>query len=107
MRAKGLDDLGVVAAQLSNRIEDRQIGLGHPVLRQALPAADPHGTVGRDGASEAFKQGGLADTGLSGHEHHLALAATRMVQPLQHSRQRVLASDDRSWQIGQVQPRRR
>ena len=41
--AQDLDRPRVVAAQLSHRLEDGEIGLTHAVLLQALTAADAHG----------------------------------------------------------------
>ena len=94
LRAQHVSDLRIVEAQLPNRVQDGQVRLAHPVLLQTLPVADPHRAVGRDALHEGFDQRRFADAGLSGHEHDLAVAATRLVQPRVHLRERVLPPDE-------------
>ena len=81
VQPQDLDRRGVVPAQLPDRVEDRQIRFAHPVLGQALPAAEPAVRLAGHRARERLQQRRLADAGLSRHEHHLALAAARPVEP--------------------------
>ena len=104
MRAEHVHHARILAAQLPNRLQDRQVRLALPVLFQTLPETDPHAGVGSNTPREGFEQRGLADAGLPRHEHHLALASTRLLQPAVHSRQRMLPPDDAAWEIRETRP---
>jgi hypothetical protein len=67
-------------ACLADRAEHRQVSLTGAAQLDALPDAD-HDIGGQRG-EELLHDGGLADAGCPGDEHHLALAAHRSGEPL-------------------------
>jgi hypothetical protein len=104
--AQHIDNLRILAAQLPDRVQDWQVRFTHPVLFQALPAADADAEIGADAVRKGADQRGFADAGLAGHEQQLALASTDLLEQPVHARQRALAPDHPSRYVPPMQWRR-
>ena len=62
------------ARKPGHRLDQRQKGLADAVMIQALAVRDPHLPRGRAASAKSLRERALADAGLAGHEHELALA---------------------------------
>ena len=91
------DPLGPGFAQQSpERFEDRQIRLRRAVVFEARTARDRQLRLERGARQQCVDHRRLADTGLTGKEHELALAADGAREPVRKLREHSVAPDRRA-----------
>ena len=83
-----------LAAHPVESLEHRHVGLAGTVLLDALAAGDADSFVLRRPGEKRFDERGLAEAGVTGHEHDAAPAAEHVVEEAVEALELGLASDD-------------
>ena len=91
-RAQQRGQVRVLAAQLSQSLQHRQIGLAGAVVLDALAAR--HGDASQ-ARHEVLDQHGLADARFAGHPHHRPLPAAGLAPGAAQPRDRIGTTDER------------